>query len=80
MARRMAVTKTEIYCGFVPADVWPFRKPLVIELEVEVDSWRVLKVDTNAGLPGLQRVLRRVFCGMQVAHVGCCGLGSFDDR
>ena len=60
----------DFYCGTVPAGVWPFAEPLVIELEVGRDSYLVAGVYTNANLPGLKRFLRQRIRGLPISEVG----------
>lgn len=60
---------TDVYCGVVPADPWPFSDPLVVELEVERGSYVVADVHISATLPGLRRYLRRRVRGLPITEV-----------
>ena len=64
----------DVYCGVIPADVWPFGEPLVVELEIVRGSFFVLDVHVSAGLPGLRRFVRSLVKGLpisQVAFISC---------
>ena len=60
---------TDIYCGVVSADSWPFREPLVVELEVERGSYLIADIHISANLQGLLRHLRRRFCGVPITRL-----------
>lgn len=59
----------DVYCGFIPADVWPFGRPFVLELEIERGSYIVSRVDISEDLPGLGRHLRDNLTGLAVSRL-----------
>jgi hypothetical protein len=64
---RASVPVTDFYCGVVPANVWPLGGALVVELEVPRGSYLIASVHTNAGLPGLERLLSRNLVGKPIS-------------
>ena len=60
---------TDFYCGVVPADVWPFGEPLVVEVEVERSAYLIADVHISATLPGLARYLRRRLRGLPITEL-----------
>jgi hypothetical protein len=65
-ARKPAI---DVYCGVIPADVWPFGEPLVVELETVRGSFFVLDVHVSADLPGLRRFVRSLVKGLPISQV-----------
>ena len=60
---------TDVYCGVAKLSGWPFRDPLVVELEIVRGSFLVAGVHLSANLPGLQRLLQRRLCGLPICEL-----------